>query len=424
MNSCRLADYCIMTVRHWVLQTQARRGELSDESYDVIVVGAGPAGSWVAYELAASGCSVAVFDEKSRPGLDVCCTGIISTECFDSFDVEKHVVLTTINSARFFSPSGKSMRVQTEKTQAYVVDRSLLDSAIASKARCKGARYFFSSRVNDVTIDGNAVQAEVTCSGSGVQFSARAVVLASGYRPGLTGRLGLGSIPRFLVGAQAEVEVDSVEEVEVHFGNGVAPGSFAWRVPVSANKTCVGILAASSAGSHLHKFLNGDFLEGSMTDRDVHIRQKAIPLGTPRRTYDNRVLVVGDAAGQVKPTTGGGIYFGNLGARIAAAVLHEALREDDLGAKRLAVYEKLWKAKMGKELSLGYMARWLYARLSDRQIERIFDLVDSTGLSEALVRSCHFSFDWHSRLALAVLKYSSAYPWLRIRHLLRREAGL
>jgi len=155
----------------------------------------------------------------------------------------------------------------------------------------------------------------------------------------------------------------------------------------------------------------------------VEIGQKAIPVGTLARSYGDRVLVIGDAAGQVKPTTGGGIYFGHLGAKIAAEVLDEALSIDTLTADQLAHYQKQCKAKMGKELSRGYWARWAYGKLSDRQIEGIFNVLGSDGMAESLLNSGDFSFDWHSNLILAVLRHSSAYPLLKIRHLLFREAG-
>jgi flavin-dependent dehydrogenase len=126
----------------------------------------------------------------------------------------------------------------------------------------------------------------------------------------------------------------------------------------------------------------------------------------------------------VKPTTGGGIYSGHLGARIAAEVLDEALGSDELTADQLSRYQKRWKEQMGRELSRGYWARWAYARLSDRQIEGIFSMLCSDGAAEALLNSGHFSFDWHTGLIMAVLKRSSAYPLLRIRHMLFREANL
>lgn len=387
-------------------------------------MGAGPAGSSAANELALLGHSVAVFEDKSAPGLSVCCTGIISTECFHSLGLSTDVILTSAKSAKFFSPSGRCLRLQTEDVQAYVVDRPLFDEAMASKARSQGAQYFFSSPVTDIIPGKDRIQAETLRGGTREVFNARAVILANGCRPRLPRRLGLGKIKSFFVGAQAEVEVKGIDEVEVHFGREIAPGSFAWLVPISADKAYVGLLAASCARLHLRRFLNSLFRRGRTTGEEVEIKQKAIPLGTLARTYGDRLLVIGDAAGQVKPTTGGGIYFGHLGAKIAAGVLDEALNSGNLTAGQLARYQKQWKAKMGKELSRGYLARWAYARLSDRQIERIFNILDSSGAAEALLRSGHFSFDWHSGTILAGLRRSSAYPWLRMRHFFFDEAGL
>jgi len=397
---------------------------LPGQFYDVIIVGAGPAGSYIAYELASLGHDVAVFEEKSASGLNVCCTGIISTECFHSLGLGTDVILTKANSIKFFSPAGRRLRLQTEKVQAYVVNRLLLDKALASKAQSQGAQYFFSSPVIDIIPGKDSIQVETLCFGAREIFSARAVVLASGFKPKLPPKLGLGKIKSFLVGAQTEIEDKNVDEPEVYFGQEIAPGSFAWLVPTSANKAYVGLLATSQAKLHLQKFLNNLFCKGRITSREVEIRQKAIPVGTLARSYGDRVLVIGDAAGQVKPTTGGGIYFGHLGARVAAEVLDEALRSDNLTAGQLSRYQKQWKAKMGKELSRGYWVRWAYAKLSDRQIEGIFNMFDSSGMAEALLNSSDFSFDWHSGLILAGLRHSSAYPLLKIKHLLSRGASL
>jgi digeranylgeranylglycerophospholipid reductase len=400
---------------------------LSGQFYDVIVIGAGPAGSYIAYELASSGHSVAVFEEKSAPGLNVCCTGIISTECFQSLGLGTDVILTEVNSAKFFSPSGRCLRLQTEKVQAYVVNRLLLDKALASKAQSRGAQYFFSSPVIDIIPGKDSIQAETSCSGAREIFSARVVVLANGFRPKLPLKLGLGGIKNFLVGAQTEIKAKNIDELEVYFGQGIAPGAFAWLVPTrvgtSTNEAYIGLLATSQAKLHLQQFLDNLFGQGRILSPEVEIEQKAIPVGTLARSYRDRVLVIGDAAGQVKPTTGGGIYFGHLGAKIAARVLDEALGSDNLTAGQLSRYQKQWKAKMGKELSRGYWARQAYAQLSDRQIDRIFDMLDSNGMAETLLNSSDFSFDWHSKLIMAVLRCSSAYPLFKIRHLFSREVS-
>jgi digeranylgeranylglycerophospholipid reductase len=397
---------------------------LSDQFYDIIVVGAGPAGSHIAYELASSGYSVAVFDEKGAPGINACCTGIISTECFRSLGLSTDVILNEVRSARFIFPAGKYLRFQTETVQAYVVNRVLLDKLLTSRAQSQGAQYFFSCPVVDIIPGKDGIQAETLCLGARQVFGARAIVLANGFKPVLAGKLGLGEIKSFLVGAQAEIEVKGVDEFEVYLGQKVAPGAFAWLVPTSGNRAYVGLLAKAQAKMHLQEFLGSLFEQGRAASPEAPIEQKPIPISPLPRSYADRLVVVGDAAGQVKPTTGGGIYFGHIGAKIAAGVLAEALSSDNLIADHLSRYQTEWKARMGREISRGYWARWAYARLTDRQIEGIFSVLNANGTVDALIKSDVFSFDWHSRLILTVLRHSYAYPLLRVKHLFSRGAGL
>jgi digeranylgeranylglycerophospholipid reductase len=366
---------------------------------------------------------VVVLEQKSEPGLGACCTGIISAECFKSLDPSDDVVLAEVRSARFVSPTGRVLRLESEKIQAYVVNRSLLDRALAARAESSGAQFLLPTRVVDILPEGASVRVEALRSGAKEVFRARAVVLASGFAPGLPRRLGLGRPGSFLIGAQAEAEVRDIPEVEVHFGPGLGNGSFAWLVPAGGSKAYAGLLSTARAGLQLRRFLSDLFQRGRIASQDVEIRQKPVPIGTAGRTYGDRVLVVGDAAGQVKPTTGGGIYFGHLGAGIAAGVLDEALRDDDLSAARLSDYEKRWKAKMGKELSSGYRARRAWAKLGERQIEGLFRVLDGGGVAEGALKSDGFSFDWHGDLILALLGQASAYPLRKMKHLLRSEVG-
>ena len=323
---------------------------MPSQCFDVIIIGAGPAGSYIAYELASLGHDVVVFEEKSAPGFNTCCTGIISTECFQSLDLSADGILTWINSAKFFSPSGRCLRLQTENVQAYVVNRLLLDKELASKAQSRGAQYFFSSPVTDIISEKNNMRIETLCSDTREVFNARVVVLANGFRPKLPLKLGLGRIKNFLVGAQAEIEANSVDELEVNFSQEMAPGAFAWLVPTSPNKAYVGLLATSHAKLHLERFLNYLLGQGRVACRAAKIEQKPVPLGTLARSYGDRILVIGDAAGQVKPTTGGGIYFGHIGAKIATGVLDQALRHDNLTAGQLSRDQGQWKTGIGKEL--------------------------------------------------------------------------
>ncbi|MBC8476768.1 MAG: hypothetical protein H8D49_00340 [Dehalococcoidia bacterium] len=123
------------------------------------------------------------------------------------------------------------------------------------------------------------------------------------------------------------------------------------------------------------------------------------------KTYGDRLLVVGTAAGQVKPITGGGIYYGLLCANIAAEHLHRALSADNLSARDLAGYQREWKQRLGSELRTGYWARRVYERFSDRQIDRLFDIMESTGILESLLNAKDLSFDWHGGAVSRVISY-------------------
>lgn len=144
-----------------------------------------------------------------------------------------------------------------------------------------------------------------------------------------------------------------------------------------------------------------------ITSAEVELSYGRIPLKPLARTYSERLLVVGSAAGQVKPTTGGGIYYGLLCADMAANNLHQALKRDALSANNLANYQKEWKRKLGRELKLGYWARKFYELLSDKQIDRIFDLIKSNGIDEALLKADDLSFDWHGRVVLRLIGHQA-----------------
>jgi len=372
--------------------------------YDAIVVGAGPIGSYIAYRLAKLGYKVRVFERRARIGDATCCTGIIGKECFDRFPIVNNGVLMQANSAKFFSPSGKCLRLSKDTVQAYVVDKAGFDRTLAQKAQEQGADYLLSARVQAITSGDNCVRVAVEHDGEAMDFEGRMAVISSGFGTSLPQRLGLGKITDFVLGAQAEVNVKGLEEVEVYLGQDIAPGFFGWLVPTSDGKALAGLLSRRSPGSYLKNLLSSLFAQGKIASTETNITYGGIPLNPLPKTYKERMVVVGDAAGQVKPTTGGGIYYGLLCADIAAEVIHGALRSDDFSAKRMSHYERDWRKKLSRELEIGYWARKTYERLDDRQVENIFDIIQANNIYEDILRSPDFSFDWHGDSILRALK--------------------
>jgi geranylgeranyl reductase family protein len=375
---------------------------------DVIVVGAGPVGSHIAYRLANLGYSVAVFEEHKTIGQPVQCTGIIGRECVERYDIPSDVVLTESKSAKFFGPSGKYLSLTKDEVQAYIVDRTAMDQWLALKAQNAGAQYYLSSRVIDVRKNDTKVVLDVEHNGESTSFEARALVIASGFGTKLPYKLGLGKFGDWIAGSQMEVETRGVDEVEVYCSQDIAPGFFGWLVPTGNKMALAGLFARKAPRRHLERLIKNLKSQGKTT-AGGKITSGGVPLKPLTKTYAEKVLVVGDAAGQVKPTTGGGVYYGLICADIAVDVLHKAFKTGDFSAQSFSSYQKTWKKAIGKELRVGYLARRFYEKLSDGQIERMFSMLRSRGISEAMLNSSQMRFDWHGGLLLKWLKYIG--PW-------------
>jgi digeranylgeranylglycerophospholipid reductase len=381
--------------------------------YDVIVIGGGPVGSYVAFKLAEMGHGVAVLERHKQPGEQVCCTGIISQKCITAFAIDENVILRQANSAKLFSPSGTLIRLWREQTQAGIVDRAAFDVAIAGKAQSKGAEYLPNSLTSDIQVEDDRVRVEAVRQSKKLNLEARAAVVATGSGSKLVERLGLGRVGDFVTGAQAEVETDGIDEVEVYLGRDIAPGSFAWLVPTSPPKALVGLLSRHSPQLYLKRLMSSLQARGKIARDNAEPCYRGISLKPLPRTYGERLLVVGDAAGQVKPTTGGGIYYGLLCADIAADTLHQALKDDNLSARTLANYQRRWRKKLGRELEISYYARKLYERLSDKQVDRMFNLIKSHGIDQALLQTEDLAFDWHGEAVMRLMGHKIVANALR-----------
>ena len=372
------------------------------DSYDVIVVGAGPVGSQVAYKLADKGYNVVVLERKENLNGVVCCTGLVSWECVDEFSIPEEVIYRWVNSAKLIPPSGKPLRIWRDVLQVAVLNRSAFNDLWAKRARKAGAEYLFDIDVRAIERGRKRTKVIAFSHGEMMTLQGRVVVVTTGFGAHLLGGLGLGGVGDFVMGVQAEVETKGVDEVEVYFGNEIVPAFFAWLVPTLPGKALVGLLSRYNTPSYLRKFLASLVTTGKVQSADVKFTYGGMPLKPLPHTHSDKLLVVGTAAGQVKPITGGGIYFGLICADIAANTLHRALEADNLSATSLSGYERAWRRKLGRELTTGYWARRIYEMLGDRQVDRVFKLLESSGMIEELRQAEELTFDWHADIIARV----------------------
>ncbi|HSP05736.1 MAG TPA: NAD(P)/FAD-dependent oxidoreductase, partial [Acidobacteriota bacterium] len=337
--------------------------------YDVVVIGAGPSGSMAARLLGENGYSVVLLEEHTQPGAPVNCSGVIGIEAFSRYDLPTDPIIRDIDTFRFYSPGGATLQYCHPEPLAYAVNRARFDTVMAARAVAAGATLMTGSRATGIHVDRDGVRLDVHRRQD--QLKSRFVVIATGAGPKLTAQVGLGSPRRYVLGAQTECETIALREVEIHLGQQIAPSNFAWVIPLQSGNAKIGLISDHDAGRKLREFLDSPALEGRILSRHVPIQCSPLPLDTIPRSYADRTLVIGEAAGQIKTITCGGIYYGLLAAEIAADVLHRALSTGRSNASMLSTYEKRWRALLDKELQIGLKLRTAFERFNDSRIEAL-----------------------------------------------------
>jgi digeranylgeranylglycerophospholipid reductase len=371
---------------------------------DVIVVGGGPSGLLAARDLAAAGFSATVLEEHDQIGVPVHCTGVLGVDAFDELELPRETILQTAHAARFISADGSSLIVDHDRVRAAIIDRSAFDAALAASATGAGAEILTGCRVRqiDVTSDGVSVS---TAAG---MLRSRACVIACGANYRFNRRLGLGLPRAFVHSAQREVPFQETDHVEVYFGRQMAAGGFGWLVPFrrgGSSYARVGVMCESRARAAFKQLSQRIGARFEITPEWGEPRVKILPLAPVTRTWSTRILAVGDAAGLVKATTGGGIYFGLLSGKIAAEVLGGALRDDRLTPSRLREYERRWRARLWPEIRAGLAFRTMAARLNDRAIDAVIELGRVDGIVPLLKQTA--DFNWHGAAARSLLRNPS-----------------
>jgi geranylgeranyl reductase family protein len=329
--------------------------------YDVVVVGAGPAGAAAARECAHLGLSTLCLEEHGTIGYPVQCAGLLSTAAFEECRLgSERSILNRVNGARVITGAGTELLIDAKKTKAVVVDRGTLDREMAEAAADAGAEFRMKTSV--YSVKGTNVYARGVNGVEEIGFNV--LIAADGPRSTIARIYGMERARTFLAGIQADMPgACDTRYVEIY--PDVSPEFFGWSIPTGPGRIRVGMCGRRDL---MDRFARFSKRFGTSTSQFV---TGTLPLGVMKKTYQERTLFVGDAAGFPKPTSGGGIYTGVRSARHAAATAADACARDRYDDTVLAGYEQRWQADFGRELELGYRLFEIRQKMAPEDIDAL-----------------------------------------------------
>ncbi len=356
--------------------------------YDVVVVGGGPVGGLVARQVSSQGFSTLILEEHKKIGTPVRCAGLVTERVLNLVDAPKDIILNNIKGACIHFPGGHHIHIGGQKTHAFSIDREKFDRYVVQKALAEGAKLQLNCRVIDIH------NKKVILKG-GKEIGYEFLVGSDGPRSIVRQKFGFPKPREMILGLNAEVYRDhDCSLVDIFFGEKIAPGFFSWIIPAGdIVRVGLGVREGYNPRKYFQLFLNTLDI-----DFPVSVHSGFIPLGPLTNFVHNNVALVGDAACQVKPSSGGGLFPGLIAALNCGDALVHALEED----ASLATYPKEWLSQVGKELKKGYLLRKFFLHMDDRKLEKLFHIL-STGDICSIIND-YGDIDYPSRVIFQIIK--------------------
>lgn len=379
------------------------------EKTEIVIVGGGPSGLFLANLLAKKDIEVTVIEQHKTIGKPVQCAGLITPRVFEQFGIpSKNIVQNSITTANIHSPNDNILTIGGNKIHAYSIDRTKFDQKISDLAEKNGAKIITGEKVQSIQHVTSHIE---TCTNKRRNIQSSLIVGADGPHSTVRDIFCLPSPQKFLKGIGATLTNTSVNPscVELFIGNDVAPGFFAWIIPINKEGTmaraglCVPF--ENTPKKYFDKFLKSSKTKSFIGNAILKEHMAGIiPLGALKQPVDDRVLLVGDAAAQVKPTSGGGIFTGLSSAQIAAQTIITAIQTQTYSKQLLSKYPAQWKKTIGRELSIGMKLHGLFTTFSDEQFEKYITKFKESSLTNTINE--HGDIDYASKLIKPMLKHT------------------
>jgi digeranylgeranylglycerophospholipid reductase len=362
-------------------------------AYDVVVIGAGPAGSVAARRAAEGGLKTLLIEKRQEIGAPIRCAEAIGADLAKPFlPYDSRWVDATIRAFEIHNSRGDCLQLPPAEP-TLVVNRKVFDYELALLAARAGAEVHTSTAAVGLVVEDQAVKGvKVESLGRSQTIAARLIVAADGTESQAARWAGLKSVPpladyylgiEFLLAGMAGKMDPQV--CQYHLDRSMAPGGYLWVFPKGEDTANVGLVIAadqasdSTALSYLERFVANHYPETSV----MAVISGGIPVtGALKSMVTDGLVVVGDAAHQADPLTAGGICLGMTGADMAMRVAVPAVQAGDVHASRLQEIERLWQGRFGKMHQALYRIRKMLNRMSQDRLDSLVKRASEMPIAE------------------------------------------
>jgi len=354
---------------------------IKGKDYDAIVIGAGPAGSVTARFLAESGCSVLILERDREPGIPVrCAEGVSCKGILPYIDFDEKWICTKIDGARLHSPNGDFVDMYNNGT-GFVLDRRVFDRALADIAVSKGA-------ILQTKTDALGLLKDENQNICGVSYRQNENIIHSKCKI-VIGADGIESMVGRWAGFNTCLKLSDLETCcqytvnnikieknlcQFYFGNDVAPGGYLWIFPKSETQANIGIgisgnkaLPGMGPKYFLDKYMEKNFPDASIN----YMVYGGVPTRAGNDFVKDNIMLVGDAAHQVNPITGGGIAQGMIAGQYCGETAALAIKENNTTSKFLSKYTKRWDSHLGKNQKFMYSLKEKFMKFNDKKFNSL-----------------------------------------------------
>jgi len=368
------------------------------EYFDICIIGGSIAGNYLCYLLANTNLKISVIEEHQQIGLPFQCAGIVSQKLAKITEIPKEIILNRVNVAKIVSPLGRYIKLSGDE-HPFIIDRVGLDKYFYDKIKDKpNIAYFLGEKFKTFKYINKSSKKYVIIETSKRIIKAKMLIGCDGPLSLVGKHLDIQN--KILYAIQVRVKGKFDENEAILYFNQKWKEFFGWIVPEGNKVYRIGLATLPPIKRKFIYFLKKI---GVKFEQKIDQQGGIIPFGLMNKLAFNNVLLLGDAAGQVKATTGGGIVMLLTAAKLASNCIKMCFKENDFSKSFIKKkYEKPCQFSIGKELNTHYLIRLILERFSDKDFETFFKVIKTHHIENLI--SVYGDMDFPTKMLIEIIK--------------------